>query len=182
MFQKMIITGAIIIALLGGASGAMIWKHYSDNTKETLALLEGTTGACQLLTLSEAQELLGPTTRQGSATGVGDQDSIDMRVTNCSYVRQAVAADASDAKTVTLSVHAAKTRRGSDKNAIVFSSQDTTSQQPIEGIGDAAYFDEFSSRLLVHKGNNLYIISGSIGIGGKADLETLKQAARSAGL
>jgi hypothetical protein len=138
--------------------------------------------ACDALTLSEIKQVIGDKAQRDPSEAKPDQNTEDLLVTYCPYVVEPEKADASDAKTASLTIYAAKTQKGVDVNAAHFTPEQIGSAETVEGVGDQAYWSKLAGFLYALKGNDYYVISAANGPGGAASLDELKAIAAKAEL
>lgn len=157
---------AVVAVFLVAVAAALFWLTFSRESTSTElkeVFEQNIANACETLTLEEAKSITGETTKLSSGTGIGDREDADLKVTNCSYVRQG--RTVGDGRIITLAVFAAKTQAGADQNKSYFTPDKSSKFEAVGGYGDRAYWDEFSNRLYVIDGNNYYTISESDGLG-----------------
>lgn len=113
--------------------------------------------ACDVLTLDDAQKILGENAKGGELNSSLPQESNDLIRTTCNYNLQGSAPE--DTKVVSLLIRSAKTTAGAQNNKQVFNANKPADAQNISGYGDQAYWHPQFGQLNIFKNNNWYIIS-----------------------
>lgn len=119
--------------------------------------------ACQLLTRSIAQQILGPDVSSSPAGNISSLASSDTTLSVCSY--------ASNTSGVQLIVRTPTDSLGVSKNATMFGSAKPQNATTLQGYGQSAYWDNDKHQLNILSHNNWYIIARSTGT--QADAEAV---------
>ena len=166
--KKLWIIIAVIVVVGGGA--AIYFATKGDNKKSTN--LSGSTvstpagnvtvtyspvnDACKVLTLADAQAVIGPTAKAGTATP--QTSSADIEVSTCTYLTPIVGTDIHSIVNASILVRSAKTKTGANSNKAVFAAL-PAGDQAVSGYGDSAYWSSALGQLNILKHNNWYILS-----------------------
>lgn len=180
-----VLAGVIIIA--GGVTYVIVTNSddsstsKTDTTSTTQSIKTGSNAyvavdACDVLTASAAQQILGAGATKGD-TSAGNVSSDDLSVSNCVYTVR-TGATPSSANSVGLLARAAKSATGAASNQAQFGSAKPAGSQDVSGIGDKAYYSPAYKQLNVLKGNNWYIVTNSMGSVTNATLESDTQLAK----
>ena len=108
--------------------------------------------ACELLTLTEAKQLMGESTTEGSNTDPTASD--DINVDTCSYINNATTV--STIRTVTVMARSALTNDGLDSNKEAFETggaANPSGAKAVDGYGDKAFWDPTTHQLAILKDN-----------------------------
>jgi hypothetical protein len=132
--------------------------HSSQSTSgnppdRTKAVAQPQTVACDALTLSAVQSLLGNTAHVTTPTEIGMLQATDTEVASCAY--------ASATDSVQLSIRTAKGSLGASENATLFGSEKPTGVTDMQGYGQSAYWDPTAIRLNILSHNNWYAVTTS---------------------
>jgi hypothetical protein len=111
------------------------------------------TQACELFTLGNARQVLGPGTQSISPTDTTSYRSSGTTVSACAY--------ANGDNTAQLIIRASTSPLGSSENATEFGSGRPTNAVTVEGFGQSAYWDPSQHILNVLGNNDWYIITRS---------------------
>lgn len=127
--------------------------------------------ACDLLTASEATELLGSKTIPSSSSDVIISD--DTGVSKCGYTDGDP--DTNNMIVAAIIVRSAINDNGIQKNKTEFvAGTPKTGVETVKGIGDRAYFNQMSGQLNVLNGKNWIVIS--YGVGNSPETNTIEKA------
>jgi hypothetical protein len=168
MKRNALVTGGLLVlallvvgiaALAGGDSkDDNNAKGTGRDTSKMFKVVE----ACTAFTLADATAILGDGTKAGTTNGSGDTESSDVAVSTCSY-SGASGLTVQDTKTITLLARSAKTKAGAESNKAVFGKDKPAGKQDVDGLADAAFWDEPMSQLHILAANNWYIIGNMSG-------------------
>jgi hypothetical protein len=151
--------GKIIIATVAGLviiAGVIV--VYTIITQSVKSDTYASVNACDVLTKSAAQSLLGSTITKPDESQ-SNTSTTDLAVSNCTYMTKANPSQ-SIPKTSGVSVLAriARTSEGAKSNKDQFA-PGPSDAQAVTGIGDAAYYAPSFRQLNVLEGNNWYIVT-----------------------
>lgn len=179
-----VLAGVVIVA--GGVTYVIVAnsdnsspKADTNSTSHTVKTGNSTyiaVDACDILTASVAQQILGAGATKGD-TSAGNVSSDDLSVSNCVYTVK-TGATPSSSNSVGILARAAKTATGAASNQAQFGSAKPAGAQDVSGIGDKAYYSPTYKQLNVLKGNNWYIVTNSVGSVTNATLESDTQLAK----
>ena len=158
--NKKLITGLTIAILV---IAAVIGTYLLLNNKSSENTSSGSSSAssdkklvalkaCELLTLTEAKQLMGESATEGSNTS--PTSSNDINVDTCSYINNATSVPA--IRTVTVMARSALTSDGLDSNKEAFEAGGAANQSgavAVEGYGDKAFWDPTTHQLAILSGN-----------------------------
>lgn len=194
--KQAILIGTVVLLLVGaGAATAIATRTHSPGTKPTSTThatasraptqhaathsstvdqkpVTQTTDptpaglACQLLTRSVAQQVLGSNATTSPSGDISSLASNDTTLSVCSY--------ASNTSGVQLIVRIPTDSLGVSKNATMFGSAKPQNATTLQGYGQSAYWDNDKHQLNVLDHNNWYIIARSTGT--QADAEAVAKA------
>lgn len=181
--NKKVIIGIIVAAvvILGGAIFIMNSKPAEKSpddsaTSQTANTKLAAVKACELLTLTEAKQLMGEATTEGSNTAPASSD--DVSVDSCSYTNNATSVPA--IRTVTVMARSALTNDGLDSNKEAFESGGAANPSgavAVDGYGEKAFWDATTHQLAVLNDNTwIGIVYGGTNPSGNT-LEDAKKAA-----
>lgn len=127
--------------------------------------------ACDLLTATEATELLGPKTIPSNSSDVVISD--DTGVSKCGYTDGNT--DINSMIVAAIIVRSAINDNGVQQNKTEFAAgTPKTNVEAIKGIGDRAYFNQVSGQLNVLDDKNWIVIS--YGVGNSPETNTVEKA------
>lgn len=145
----LVIVAIIIAVVVGGGSGKKSNDSSStgSSSSKSSSYSANVKDACNILTQSIADNLLGAGAKAGDSTA-GNTETGSVKVTNCSYT------SADNRSTLGLLVRAAKDQTQADADATPF-----TGKTNISGYGDKAYWDSSYGQFNILAHNNWYILS-----------------------
>lgn len=168
--MKKYIVGALIAALfIGGGAGAFLILTNQDRVNEPItsansSLVNGDAkvNACNVLSESIVTKWLGKEV-QKIAAPLANIGSSDNQVSTCNYVATEIEEASIETEGPKLSganllVYIARSANGAESNKAPFKEKPENAQ-PVQGVGDDAYFSPDFRQLHVLKGNNWYVLT-----------------------
>lgn len=158
--NKKVLVGVVIgaVVVIAGVVGVSIMNgnKTSDKTLETpnqtqtkkLAAVK----ACELLTLTEAKQLMGEAATEGSNTPPASTD--DINVDSCSYTNNATSVPA--IRIITVMARSALTDDGLTSNKEAFETGGAANPSgavAVDGYGEKAFWDATTHQLAILDGN-----------------------------
>lgn len=172
--MKKVIIGVLIAALfiVGGAGAFLVMtSDANDINNATSSAANNKSGsnsststvvvdACDVLTEKVVKEIIGQEVQKIAtpASGIGTADN---SVSNCNFITkmsEAVTSEEPKLSGASLLVYAAKTPAGAESNKLQFKEK-PADVQPVEGIGDDAFYNPDFRQLHVLKGSNWYVVT-----------------------
>ncbi|HWT40694.1 MAG TPA: hypothetical protein VN081_05520 [Dongiaceae bacterium] len=154
-YKKQIITGCIIAAGIIVIS-FIAWAIYNGTPK----VVYQPANACDLLTLSEAQTLLGNKAINGNTSK--PVISGNVATSNCTYSDLNV--DQNSVIVAAVVVRSAVNDNGVQQNKSQFvTGRPVDGTETVQGVGDSAYFNEAKGQLNILDGRNWIIVSYGVG-------------------
>ncbi|HEY8993012.1 MAG TPA: hypothetical protein VIM37_04175 [Candidatus Microsaccharimonas sp.] len=150
--KEFTVGGSVVLAVAFIIFGLAL---YSYNTASPKVVYEPAT-ACQLLTLDEAKELLGPQTINGVSTPPVQTGAV--ATSKCSYSDGKV--DTANAVVAAINVRSGINDAGIALNKTQFANgKPTDNVETVNNVGDSAYFNKTLGQLNILKESTWIIIS-----------------------
>lgn len=161
--KKGIIAGIVLTVIVGIVAAVFIMTSSGtspgNRTANQAEFSSKTVDACSVLTEQVASEFLGEKVVNGDSQ-TPDASTDDIVVSNCAYSTKYVVGKPDSLKTASLLARSAKTIIGADSNRSAFEAQRPAGAQSVEGYGEAAYWNPYTTQLNILKNDNWYIIIG----------------------
>jgi hypothetical protein len=172
MKKRTLIVGMVVafaVIFVGVVSLLPEDSKSSNAQNERTSPPQKVSAACRLFTLADATAILGTGTKLAPGTDMMDAVSEISDISACRYVT----GTSEDAKSATVLIRLAKTTKGIDYNKSIFGENRPAGNQTVNGVGDAAFWDEAVSQLNVLKGDTWYNIENMDGMqAGSGTLDT----------
>jgi hypothetical protein len=117
--------------------------------------------ACEMLTMSDAEAVIGSAEAAETNNQVGQMMTGGIQLSNCGYAHGTE--NVNDILSVNLLVHAATNHTGAATNQNEFTVLKATGAKAVPGYGDAAYWDATQGQLHILSGDIWYSIGNSRG-------------------
>lgn len=163
-----LLAAIIAVFFIAKNDNKLVTSKPEPATKQTSASNFKSAEACDVVTQSDADALLGAGAKLGD-NSIGDTSSEDIAVSTCTY------SQAGSFKSLTLLARSAKTRDGTDSNKDQFTTRLPNDAKHVNGFGDDAYWDPTYGQLNILAHDNWYILS----IGGLRPSEKTLDEAKS---
>ncbi len=165
MKKIIVIVGIALLFIAGAIAAVFTISRNSINTAASPSASTSadakTVGACDVLTQSVAEALLGSNITKNTAADASAQTT-DLNVSSCIYMTKPSTTDANSGLPkldgVSLMLYTAKTPAGADKNKETFNNK-PAGVEAVEKIGDQAFYNPQYKQLHVLKNSNWYVVT-----------------------